>query len=94
MTYSIRFHPVMTDDLDWIAEWISDFAGTSVAADKLDEIAQGRKGIVVFAVDDDVRAVLIYALSYGGAERVRRSRERSRGTVTREFRLLLRDMVG
>ena len=39
-------------------------------------ILAGRKGIVMFAVDD-VREVLIYAVSYGGADWVRRSRARS-----------------
>ena len=104
MIYSIRFHPLVSEDLDWIAEWISDYAGTSSAASKLDEIEAtirslartphkgtmrdeiapglraipaGRKGIVVFAVDDDLREVLIYAVSYGGADWVRRSRARS-----------------
>jgi plasmid stabilization system protein ParE len=104
VTYRIRFHPSVADDLDRIAEWISDYAGTSSAASKLDEIeltirslaltphkgsrrdeiAQGlraipagRKGIVVFAVDDDLREVLIYAVSYGGADWVRRSKTRT-----------------
>ncbi len=40
-------------------------------------ILAGRKGIVMFAVDDDAREVLIYAVSYGGADWVRRSRARS-----------------
>ncbi|ARC37711.1 type II toxin-antitoxin system RelE/ParE family toxin [Paracoccus yeei] len=104
MTYRIRFHPLVADDLDWIAGWISDYAGASSAAVKINEIEQtirslaltphkgsmrdeiapglraipaGRKGVVVFAVDDDVREVLIYAVSYGGADWVRRSRARS-----------------
>jgi len=80
VTYRIRFHPLVADDLDWIAEWISDYAGASSATAKLDEIEAtirglaltphkvsrrdeivpglraipaGRKGIVVFVVDDD-----------------------------------------
>ena len=104
MIYSIRFHPLVSEDLDWIAEWISDYAGASSAAAKLDEIEAtirslaltphkgsrrdeiapgiraipaGRKGVVVFAVDDDLREVLIYAVSYGGADWVRRSKARS-----------------
>lgn len=104
MTYRIRFHPSVSDDLDWIAEWISEYAGAASAASKLNEIEQtirslaltphkgsrrdeiapglraipaGRKGIVVFAVDDDLREVLIYAVSYGGADWVRRSKARS-----------------
>ncbi len=104
MTYRIRFHPLVADDLDWIAAWISDYAGASRAAAKIDEIEQvirglaltphkgsrrdeiapglrafpaGRKGIVVFVVEDDLREVLIYAVSYGGADWVRRSRTRS-----------------
>lgn len=104
MTYRIRFHPSVADDLDWIAEWISDYAGASTAAAKLDEIEAairslaltphkgskrdeisqglraipaGRKGVIVFAVDDELREVLIYAVSYGGVDWVRRSRMRS-----------------
>jgi len=104
VTYRIRFHPLVADDLDWIAGWISDYAGAPSAAAKINEIEQtirslaltphkgsrrdeiapglraipaGRKGVVVFAVDDDLREVLIYAVSYGGADWVRRSRARS-----------------
>lgn len=104
MSYRIRFHPSVADDLEWIAEWISDYAGASSAAAKLDEIEEtirslaltphkgswceetvtelraipaGRKGIVVFAVDDDLREVLISAVSYGGADWFRRSKARS-----------------
>lgn len=104
MSYRIRFHPSVADDLDWIAEWIADYAGTSSAVAKLDEIEQtirslaltphkgskrdeiapglraipaGRKGIVVFAVDDNLQEVLIYAVSYGGADWIRRSKARS-----------------
>lgn len=40
MSYQVRFHPSVADDLDWIAEWIADFAGASSAAAKLDEIEQ------------------------------------------------------
>ncbi|MFC5739901.1 type II toxin-antitoxin system RelE/ParE family toxin [Sinirhodobacter huangdaonensis] len=103
MSHYIRFHPSVADDLDWIAEWISDYAGAASAAAKLDEIEQtirglsltphkgsrrdeiapglraipaGRKGVVVFAVDDDLCEVLIYAVSYGGADWVRRSKPR------------------
>lgn len=104
MSYRIRFHPLVADDLDWIAAWISDYAGASSAEAKLDEIERtinslastphkgslreeiapglraisaGRKGVVVFMVDDDLREVLIYAVSYGGADWIRRSRARS-----------------
>ena len=104
MTYRIRFHPSVADDREWIAGWISDYAGASSAAAKINEIEQtirglaltphkgsrrdeiapglraipaGRKGVVVFAADDDVREVLIYAVSYGGADWVRRSKARS-----------------
>ncbi|MFC3088022.1 type II toxin-antitoxin system RelE/ParE family toxin [Tabrizicola soli] len=104
MSYRIRFHPSVADDLEWITGWISDYAGSSVAAAKLaeiettilglaatphkgstrDEIAPGlraipagRKGVVVFKVDDDMREVLIYAVTYGGADWIRRSKSRS-----------------
>ncbi|RWR04047.1 type II toxin-antitoxin system RelE/ParE family toxin [Paenirhodobacter populi] len=40
MTCRIRFHPWVADGLDWIAGWISDHAGASGAAAKLDEIEQ------------------------------------------------------
>ena len=104
VTYRIRFHPSVADDLDWIAECISDYAGASSAAAKLDEIEHtirdlvltphkgsrrneialglrpipaGRKGIVAFAGDDDLREVLIYAVSYGGTDWLRHSKARS-----------------
>lgn len=104
MSYRIRFHPSVANDLEWIAGWISDYAGSSVASAKLaeiegtilglaamphkgstrDEIAPGlraipagRKGVVVFKVDDDMREVLIYAVTYGGADWIKRSRSRS-----------------
>lgn len=104
MSYRIRFHPSVADDLEWIADWISDYAGSSAAIAKLaeiedtilglaetphkgsvrDEIAAGlraipagRKGVVVFKVDDDRREVLIYAVTYGGADWIRRSKSRS-----------------
>ena len=38
----------------------------------------GRKAVIAFAVDDDVAEVLIYAVTYGGADWAMRSRMRSR----------------
>jgi plasmid stabilization system protein ParE len=103
LSYRIRFHPLVADDLDWIASWIVDYAGASSAAAKLDEIEHtiqslamtphkgsrrdeiapglraipaGRKGVIVFAVDDDAQEVLVYAVTYGGADWVRRSKAR------------------
>lgn len=50
-----------------------------------DEIAPGiraipaaRKAVVAFVVDDDAREVLIYAVTYGGADWIRRTGARSR----------------
>lgn len=70
--------------LDEIEQVISSLALTPHKGSRRDEIAQGlraipagRKGIVVFAVDDDTREVLIYAVSYGGVDWVRRSKARS-----------------
>lgn len=41
-------------------------------------IPAGRKAVIAFVVDDDEREVLIYAVTYGGADWVGRSRARSR----------------
>ena len=50
-----------------------------------DEIAPGiraipaaRKAVVAFVVDDDAREVLIYAVTYGGADWIKRTSARSR----------------
>ncbi len=39
-------------------------------------IPAGRKGVVVFKGDDGARDVLIYAVTYGGADWITRSRFR------------------
>ena len=41
-------------------------------------IPAGRKAVIAFVVDDDAREVLIYAITYGGADWVGRSTARSR----------------
>lgn len=41
-------------------------------------IPAGRKAVVAFTVDDDTAEVLIYAVTYGGADWTMRSRARSR----------------
>ena len=41
-------------------------------------IPAGRKTVIAFVVDDDAAEVLIYAVTYGGADWAARSRERSR----------------
>lgn len=41
-------------------------------------IPAGRKAVISFAVDDDVEEVLIYAVTYGGADWAMRSSVRSR----------------
>lgn len=38
MSYRIRFHPAVTDDLDAITHWLIDYAGPQSAARRLDEI--------------------------------------------------------
>ena len=105
MSYRVRFHPLVTRDLDTITRWILDYAGPDIAARKLTEIEAaiatlkdtphkgslrpeiaprlraipaGRKAVIAFVVDDDAAEVLIYAVTYGGADWVARSRERSR----------------
>lgn len=40
MTYRIRFHPLVSRDLDAIAQWIIDYAGSEVANRKLSEIEE------------------------------------------------------
>ena len=41
-------------------------------------IPAGRKAVIAFVVDDDQREVLIYAVTYGGADWTMRSSARSR----------------
>ena len=41
-------------------------------------IPAGRKAVVAFVVDDDAGDVLIYAVTYGGADWIRRTGARSR----------------
>ena len=41
-------------------------------------IPAGRKAVVAFVVDDDAGEVLIYAVTYGGADWIRRTGARSR----------------
>jgi len=38
VSYRLRFHPAVADDLDAIARWLIDYAGPDAAARKLDEI--------------------------------------------------------
>lgn len=45
MTYRLRYHPAVADDLSLIAELISDYAGTRAARRKLDEIARVAQGL-------------------------------------------------
>ncbi|MDB5658076.1 MAG: type toxin-antitoxin system RelE/ParE family toxin [Cypionkella sp.] len=105
MIYRIRFHPLVSRDLDAIAQWIIDYAGPEAAARKLAEIEAaiatlkttphkgsmrdetapglraipaGRKAVVAFLVDDDASEVLIYAVTYGGADWIGRTGGRRR----------------
>lgn len=50
----------------------------SEIAPGLRAIPAGRKAVIAFAVDDDVTEVLIYVVTYGGADWTVRSRMRSR----------------
>lgn len=38
MSYRLRFHPAVADDLDEIARWLIGYAGPDAAARRLDEI--------------------------------------------------------
>ena len=103
MTYRIRFHPLVSRDLDAIVRWILGYAGPDIAARKLaeieaaiatlrdtphkgslrDEIAPGlraipagRKAVIAFVVDDDAAEVLIYTVTYGGADWAMRTTQR------------------
>jgi plasmid stabilization system protein ParE len=38
VSYRIRFHPAVTDDLDAITRWLIDYAGPQSATRRLDEI--------------------------------------------------------
>ena len=40
MTYRIRFHPLVGQDLETIAQWIIDHAGSEAAGKRLAEIEQ------------------------------------------------------
>ncbi|MCY4559358.1 MAG: type II toxin-antitoxin system RelE/ParE family toxin [Chloroflexi bacterium] len=40
MTYRVRFHPLVARDLEAIAQWIIEYAGSEVAYRKLAEIEQ------------------------------------------------------
>ena len=40
MTYRVRFHPLVARDLEAIAQWIIEYAGSEVAHRKLAEIEQ------------------------------------------------------
>jgi toxin ParE1/3/4 len=40
-------------------------------------IPGGRKAVIAFVVDDDTREVLIYAITYGGADWIARTKSRS-----------------
>ena len=40
MTYRVRFHPLVVRDLEAIAQWIIEYAGSEVAHRKLGEIEQ------------------------------------------------------
>jgi len=99
----MRFHPKVTDDLQIIAEIVSDYSGFSVAKNKLDEIQSavfsladtpkkgsirselgvavraipaGRKGVVVFEVDDRTTTVFVLAITYGGADWISKFEDR------------------
>lgn len=105
MIYQIRFHPLVARDLDAIAQWVIDYAGTEEAARKvskieaaiatlrttphkgslrneiapgLSAIPAGRKAVVAFLVDEEAGEALIYAVTYGGANWIRRIGARSR----------------
>lgn len=64
---------------------ISTLKATPLKGSLRDEIAHGiraipaaRKAVVAFVVDDDAREVLIYAVTYGGADWIKRTSARSR----------------
>jgi len=105
VSYRIRFHPAVADDLDAITRWLIDYAGPQSAARRLDEIEAtiaslidlphkgsrrdeiapglraipaGRKAVISFTVDDDAREVHIHAVTYAGADWIRRSKVRGR----------------
>ena len=105
MTYRIRFHPAVTDDLTSIAELIANYAGPEAAEWRLSEIEAvisslaetpfkgsvrseiapglraipaGRKVVIVFAVNEEVREVLVHVISYAGSDWIARSTVRRR----------------
>ena len=40
MTYRVRFHPLVEQDLEAIAQWIIEYAGSEVADGKIAELEQ------------------------------------------------------
>ncbi|KAA2312736.1 type II toxin-antitoxin system RelE/ParE family toxin [Puniceibacterium sp. HSS470] len=105
MSYRIRFHPAVAEDLDAITRSLIDYAGPQTAARRVDEIEAtiasladlpqkgsrrdeiapglraipaGRKAVISFTVDDDAREVHIHAVTYAGADWIRRSKARGR----------------
>ena len=106
MTFRIRYHPLVAQDLEAIAQWIVAYAGPEAATRRLDEIRAaihrlaylpnkgsvrediaprlravpaGRKAVIAFEVDDDAREVLIYTVTYRGADWAARSATRRQG---------------
>lgn len=100
MTYHIRYHPSVADDLIAIAELIEDYAGPQVARRKLVEIAEvaqslsalphrgtkrdhilpglraipaARRAVIAFTVNDTAQEVFVMAITYGGADWIKRA---------------------
>ena len=80
MNYRIRFHPLVARDLDAIATLKATPHKGSLReeiAPGLRAIPAGRKAAIAFVVDD-AREVLIYVVTYGGADWIGRTRARRR----------------
>lgn len=45
MTYQLRYHPAVADDLVTISDLIADYAGPRIARRKLTEIAEATQGL-------------------------------------------------
>lgn len=69
MTWTVRFHPEVSADLDRIALWITDYAGPVSAARRLDEIERVISSLADVPHKDIVRTEIgssVCAIPAGG----------------------------
>ena len=62
MNYSLRFHPLVGQDLETIVRWIIDQAGTEAAGQRLEEIEQAIVGLAHMPHKGSVRDEIAHGL--------------------------------